>query len=183
MKHKQLFTLVLPLAIFIGVMFFLWVGLHHNPREIPSPLIDKPVPEFRAETLANPQQMLTQQMFQGHVTVLNVFASWCSSCLAEHMILMEAFADLNKQTQVIGLDFKDDRDKALTMLDEYGDPYHQVIFDPQGTIGINFGVYGTPETFIIDKQGIIRYKFIGAINAAAWKNTLVPKIKQWEQIQ
>ena len=116
MKPRQFFTLVLPLAIFIIVVFFLWVGLQHNPRRIPSPLLGKSTPIFRAPSLQNPEHFLTEQDFQGQVTLLNVFATWCSACQMEHPVLMEGRHNL-PHAQWIGLDYKDDRQKALKWLE------------------------------------------------------------------
>lgn len=181
MTKKRFFMMVLPLAIFIGILFFLWKGLYHDPRVIPSPLLNKLIPAFSAPTLQNPQRLITERDFAGRVTILNVFASWCVACEAEHSVWIEGRQELQPQTQIIGLNYKDERQKALAWLDHYGNPYNQVIYDPQGIIGIDFGVYGTPETFIIDKQGIIRYKFIGAVSPADWKQTILPEIRKWEK--
>ena len=172
--------LILPLVIFIGIAVFLWSGLHHNPRVIPSPLLNKSAPVFHAPSLQNSQQMLSEQNFQGHVTILNVFATWCISCQAEHSVWMEARRDL-QNTQIIGLNYKDQREKALTWLTQSGDPYDQVIADPHGDVGIDFGVYGTPETFIIDRHGIIRYKFIGAVSPTDWRQTILPEVNKWQK--
>jgi cytochrome c biogenesis protein CcmG, thiol:disulfide interchange protein DsbE len=177
MFKRRFLTRALPLLIFIVLVFFLWIGLYHNPREIPSPLINKPTPEFRVFSLLQPKQHVTQEIFVGQVTILNVFATWCVACQAEHSVLMEG-RDL-KGVQIIGLDYKDNHYKAISWLSRYGNPYNQVIDDPTGSVGINFGVYGTPETFIIDRRGIIRYKFIGAVSPADWKSKLLPEIKKW----
>ncbi len=176
LKQRKYFIRALPFIIFIAITVFLWVGLHRNPREIPSPLLNKPAPAFQAPSLRSPQQDLSEKIFHNRVTILNVFATWCIACQAEHSVLMEGRGDLHG-AQLIGLDYKDNRPKALTWLRESGDPYEQVIDDPQGNIAINFGVYGTPETFIIDQQGVIRYKFTGAISPADWKQTILPKIQ------
>lgn len=180
MKKTHLLTLIIPLIIFLVIAIFLWSGLHHNPRIIPSPLLNKPTPTFRAVSLQNPHQMITEQNFQGHVTILNVFATWCVSCQAEHSVLLEGRRDL-QNTQIIGLNYKDQREKALGWLQQYGNPYDQVIDDAQGDIGIDFGVYGTPETFIMDRQGIIRYKFIGAVSPADWQQIILPEVKKWQK--
>ena len=180
MKKRHFFAVILPLMIFMGITIFLWSGLHHNPRIIPSPLLNKPAPNFRAPSLQNPDQVLSEQNFQGEVTILNVFATWCVSCQAEHSVWIEARRDLHN-TRIIGLNYKDQRQKALAWLTTYGNPYDQIIDDPQGNIGINFGVYGTPETFIIDPHGIIRYKFIGAVTSADWQQTLLPEVNKWQR--
>lgn len=179
-SNKKFWFLLTPILIFIVIGYFLWVGLYTNPRAIPSPLQNKPAPAFNGQSLQNPQQIMTAAVFQGHVTILNVFATWCVACRAEHSVWIEARHDL-QQTKIIGLNLKDQRDKVLEWLNRYGNPYDQIIFDPSGDIAINFGVYGTPETFIIDKHGIIRYKFIGAVSPTDWEKTLFPEIKKWQK--
>lgn len=178
-KSSRSWIWALPLIIFIGMFVLLWKGLYQDPRAIPSPLINKVVPEFHAASLLNPEQTLTPPIFKGKVTLLNVFASWCIACAAEHSVWIEAKQDLG-QAQIVGLNYKDQPAKALAWLKEYGNPYQNVIADPQGDIAINFGVYGTPETFLIDKQGVIRYKFIGAVSPKDWRQVLLPQIKKWE---
>lgn len=163
------------------VVLVLWAGLHRDAREIPSPLLGKPAPIFSAPDLKQPKQLLTEENFKGHVTILNLFAAECVACQAEHSVWIEARHDLG-DTKMMGLNYKGERQKTLAWLNQYGDPYDQIIDDPQGNIGINWGVYGTPETLIIDKQGIVRYKFVGAVSPSDWKENLLPKIKQWESM-
>lgn len=167
-----------PLIIFIIIAVFLQRGLYRDPHRIPSPLIGKPVPEFRAATLKNPNEQITNKILKGQVSLLNVFATWCISCRAEHPILI----DIRHSHQVViyGLNYKDNRQAALKWLQQYGNPYNKIIYDPAGQIGINFGVYGTPETFIIDKKGIIRYKYIGPIAPTEWHDELLPEISRLE---
>lgn len=179
-KLRRSWVWALPLIIFMGVAGLLWKGLYQDPRAIPSPLINKPVPEFQAPNLINPKLTFSSKDFKGKVTLLNVFASWCIACSAEHSVWMEARQDLG-QAQIVGLNYKDPADKALAWLKQYGNPYQNVIADPQGNIAINFGVYGTPETFLIDKQGIIRYKFIGAVSPKDWQEVLLPQVKKWNR--
>jgi cytochrome c biogenesis protein CcmG/thiol:disulfide interchange protein DsbE len=181
MKPQRVLLWTLPLLLFIGLVLLLWRGLYRDPRSIPSPFINKPSPEFHAESLLDPSATLSQQNFKGQVTLLNVFATWCVACQAEHSVWMEARQDLN-HAQIIGLNYKDQRDKALSWLKDYGNPYQQIISDPYGNIAIDFGVYGTPETILIDKQGIIRYKFIGAVSLNDWKQVLAPQVKKWEAV-
>lgn len=176
---RNLLTLVLPLVIFVIVIAFLWMGLHRNPREIPSPLLNKPVPAFKAQNLMS-SGWLTQDDLKNQVILLNVFATWCPSCKQEHSVLMSIRQEMDHSIKIVGINYKDDRQLALMWLKQYGNPYDFIIEDPQGNLAINFGVYGTPETFIIDKQGIIRYKFIGAIGVSEWQNILLPIIKKWE---
>lgn len=175
---RRFLNLLLPLVIFLTILIFLWVGLYRNPRIIPSPLLNKPIPEFQAKTIPETARLLTNQNFIGKVTILNVFATWCTACQAEHSVWIESRHDL-KNAQIIGLSYKDSSFKVMNWLKQYGNPYDQIIDDPQGQIGINLGVYGTPETFIIDRQGIIRYKFIGAVSSADWETTLLPEVQKY----
>lgn len=165
---KQLLNLklIVPLLIFIVIMAFFWNGINRDPHRLASPLINHPVPEFMAQSLLDPSAKLTQAIFKGHPTVLNVFATWCMVCRVEHPHLV----DFHNQDNIhlVGLNYKDDRTKALAWLHAFGNPYEDVIFDPKGIIAINLGVYGTPETFLIDSKGIIRDKIVGAIMPAQW---------------
>ena len=166
----------LPLFIFILIALFLWQGLKRNPHKIPSPFIGKPVPKFKASTLSNPEQQISNRDLKGHVSLLNVFATWCLSCRAEHPVLMD-IKDSHR-VNIYGLNYKDNRGAAIKWLAKYGNPYTKVIFDPKGTIGINLGVYGTPETFVIDQKGIIRYKYIGPISPNEWHDKILPEVKK-----
>lgn len=184
MKMKSVIPMFAPLIIFGVVVFFLWMGLHHNPRLLPSPLINKTIPQFSAENLQHPAQMINEKDFKGKVSIVNVFATWCIACHTEHPVWMEIKKTMPPRSpakiQIVGLNYKDNRKTAQQWLAEYGDPYDQILFDPHGEIGINFGVYGTPETFIVDKQGIIRFKQIGAISPRVWKEKLLPEIQKWQ---
>jgi cytochrome c biogenesis protein CcmG/thiol:disulfide interchange protein DsbE len=151
---------LLPLAIFIVLVGFLAVGLRLNPREVPSPLIGKPVPSFRLPQLQAPDQSISPEDLRGKVWLLNVWASWCVSCRQEHPVLIEL--DRQKKIMIVGLNYKDDRAAAIAWLKQYGgDPYAISAVDADGRVGIDFGVYGVPETFLIDKNGVIRDKHIG----------------------
>lgn len=169
----------LPLIIFLIVVGFFWKGLREDPTKVPSPLINKAAPQFASESLLNPKQQLTNQIFQGHVSLLNVWASWCYACRSETDTLKEIVN--SKTVTVIGMDYKDQRSEALAWLDREGDPYSEIISDPTGDIGINYGVYGTPETFVIDKNGIIRYKYIGPISPSVWKDDILPVVLKWQR--
>lgn len=175
MKLKFLF----PFLVFVGLLVFLAVGLTRDPSQVPSPLINKPAPVFELPVLspsAVPAASFVSSSMKGQVWMLNVWASWCSGCLEEHPFLMR----LSQESGVvlIGLNYKDQRDKALQFLEQKGNPYHQVAFDAKGKVGIDYGVYGVPETFVIDAQGVIRYKHIGAIDQHAWKQKIEPLIIQ-----
>ena len=167
---------LIPLGIFIVLVGFLAVGLQLNPREVPSPLIDKPAPPFSLPQLANPQRQLSQKDLLGQVWMLNVWASWCVSCREEHPVLVDF--SRAKIVPLYGLNYKDKRNDALAWLKEFGDPYSQSIMDTDGRIGIDYGVYGVPETYVIDKQGVIRYKRIGPVTREILDAKIVPLIRK-----
>jgi cytochrome c biogenesis protein CcmG, thiol:disulfide interchange protein DsbE len=169
----------LPLAIFLVVLGFLFVGLFRDPREVPSPLIGKPAPAFSLAQLHRPGQTLTTQDMRGQVWLLNVWASWCVSCKVEHPLLV----DLAKANvvPVIGLAYKDKPEDGLAWLAANGDPYRLSIVDRDGRVGIDFGVYGVPETFVIDKGGVIRYTQIGPLTADALRQTILPLVRELQK--
>ena len=171
-----------PLAGFLLLCVLLGVGLGLDNDDLPSQLIDKPVPAFSlpqlvADAAAAPQ--LTQTSLQGEVTLLNVWASWCVACRAEHPVLL----DIAKVSQVrlVGINYKDQHGQALQWLERYGDPYAYSIVDGPGRLGIDLGVYGVPETFLLDKQGVIRYKHIGPITWQDWVTTLAPLVTKYQE--
>jgi len=170
---------LLPLGIFIVLLGFLAVGLRLNPREIPSPFIDKPAPVFKLVQLHETGKTLAKEDMQGKVWLLNVWASWCVSCREEHPVLL----DLAKTNVVpiVGLNYKDQRNDALGWLKQFGDPYTLSISDTDGRVGIDYGVYGVPETFVIDKTGVIRYKQIGPVTLDALKNKILPLVARLQQ--
>lgn len=171
---------LLPLGLFIALVVFLGVGLRLNPREIPSPFIDKPAPAFKLTQLHEPDQTISPQDMVGKVWLLNVFASWCVSCRVEHPVLME----LAKQgvVPIVGLNYKDKRDAGIGWLRQFGNPYNVSAFDSDGRIGIDYGVYGVPETFVIDKRGVIRMKHIGPVSAEALADKILPLIKELNRV-
>ena len=171
---KEYWKWIFPLLLFAVLGFFFRIGMEHDPHEIESPLVDQPVPAFALPSLLNSKQILTEKMFQGKVTLLNVFASWCISCEIEHPIFMDIAR--SHRVRLLGLDYKDNRDKARAFLVTRGDPYSHVVFDPTGKIAIDFGVYGTPETFLIDQHGIIQDKVIGVMTQKQWQEELYPEI-------
>ena len=155
-------------------MGFLARGLSLDPSELPSPLIDKSAPQFSLPSLDNNTEH-TPQEFEGEVWLLNVWASWCRACITEHPVL-EQLSSIEGLTMV-GMNYKDIRADGKAWLNRYGDPFDTVLFDQQGGAGIDWGVYGVPETFIMDKQGKIRYKHIGPISNDDLKDTLMPLIE------
>jgi cytochrome c biogenesis protein CcmG/thiol:disulfide interchange protein DsbE len=167
---------LIPLGIFLVLAVFLAVGLKLNPREVPSPLIDKPAPAFRLGQLQLADRTLSPDDLKGKVWVLNVWASWCVACLEEHPILVE----FSKQgvVPVYGLNYKDERGAALAWLGKHGNPYAVSIVDADGRVGIDYGVYGVPETFVIDKAGVIRYKRIGPVTPEILEQKIVPLVRQ-----
>lgn len=175
-------SLLIPLGVFALLVVFLAIGLTRDPREVPSPLIGKAAPAFTAPRLQAPgqaSQTFSGKDMLGKVWLLNVWASWCVACREEHPVLME-FAK-TKTLPVIGLDYKDQPADGLKWLARFGDPYDLSVTDQDGRIGINFGVYGVPETFLIDKQGVIRHKHIGAITEDALKNTILPLVRELQK--
>ena len=166
---------IIPLAVFGVLAAFLAVGLKLDPREVPSPLIGKPAPAFALTQLGDAGKMLSREEMLGKVWLLNVFASWCTPCLDEHPHLM-AFAR-TKQVPMIGLNYKDTRANATQWLARHGNPYEAALFDGDGRIGIDFGVYGVPETFVIDRQGVIRFKHVGPVTPEVIDKRIVPLLK------
>ena len=167
---------LLPLVVFAVLVVFLGIGLTLDPREVPSPLIGKPAPEFKLPALDQPQQVMTPADLRGKVWLLNVYASWCVPCRVEHPL----FVDLARSgvVPIYGLNYKDKREDAQAWLDRFGNPYQRTLVDADGRVGIDYGVYGVPETFLIDKQGVIRYKQIGPVTAEALRDKIIPMVKK-----
>ena len=163
-------------AGFVGLVVLLGVGLTLNPREVPSPLIGKPAPAFDLPLLHAPEKTFAQKDMLGKVWVLNVWASWCPPCLVEHPVIT-ALAK-SGLAPVVGLNYKDARDDALPWLKRNGDPYAFSVFDLNGRIGIDYGVYGVPETYVIDRLGVIRYKHIGPLTPEASQKRVQPLLKE-----
>ena len=166
----------IPLGLFIALAVLLGVGLTLNPREVPSPLIGKPAPDFSLPQLHLADREFARKDMLGKVWILNVWASWCVSCRDEHPVLME----LSKMNVVpiVGLDHKDKRDEGIAWLKQFGNPYTLSAFDASGGVGIDYGVYGVPETFLIDKEGVIRYKRIGVVTPEIVRDKILPLINE-----
>lgn len=165
---------LLPLAIFLAIAFFLWRGLSLNPREVPSPLIGKQVPQFAVPVLDDSARMLTAAGLRGNVYLLNVWGSWCVSCRIEHPVLVE----LAKRgtIPIYGLNWKDKHEDAVAWLARYGDPYVASGVDRDGKVAIDFGVYGAPETYLIDREGIIRFKQTGPLTWKIIEEQIMPLV-------
>ncbi len=166
---------IIPLALFAVLAIFLWRGLSLNPREVPSPLIGKPAPAFALPKLGEPGTTIKREDLLGKVWVLNVWASWCAPCRVEHPMVI-GFAQ-RTGTPVYGLNYKDQTGAASSWLAQLGNPYAATLVDADGKAGIDWGVYGVPETFVIDKTGIIRYKHIGPLTEEAVRTKLEPLVK------
>ena len=171
-----MFKYLLPLLLFIVLAVFLALGLHLNPKEIPSPLIGKPAPAFDLPVLGGGVQTLSHNDLQGQVWLLNVWASWCVSCREEHPLLLKLASQ--HSVALIGLNYKDEAAAAQQWLAQRGNPYNASVMDADGRIGIDYGVYGVPETFVIDKHGVIRYKYTGPVSSADLETILLPLIRQ-----
>jgi cytochrome c biogenesis protein CcmG, thiol:disulfide interchange protein DsbE len=162
----------LPLVLFVAVVGYLAIGLTKDPRVVPSPLIGKPIPPFSLPQLRDPEARLSSTDFNAGMVLLNVWATWCVSCRHEHETLLE----VAKQIPIYGLNYKDDREAAIRWLDQLGDPYVATAFDQEGRVGIDFGVYGAPETYLIDGSGVIVYKLIGPMTPDIWNEELLPLV-------
>jgi len=170
--NKALWTL----SAFIALVVVLAVGLRLNPREVPSPLIGKPAPPFELPLLNEPDKRFSQKDMLGKVWIMNVWASWCPPCLVEHPVVTRIAR--SGLAPVVGLNYKDTRDEALPWLKRNGDPYQLIVFDASGRIGIDYGVYGVPETYVIDRKGVIRYKHIGPLTADVVQKKVEPLVKE-----
>lgn len=165
-----------PLALFLALAGLLYKGLSLDPRKVPSPLIDKPAPAFSLKRLKQPEATLGTEDMKGKVSLFNVWATWCVACRSEHPVLMQ-LAESGK-VAIYGLNYKDDRAEAKRWLLRYGDPYLANAFDADGRVGIDWGVYGAPETFVIDHNGIIRDKRIGPVDQEYISEKLMPLVQQ-----
>lgn len=170
---------LLPFIIFIVLAVFLFIGLTLDPREVPSPLVGKPAPAFVLPQLHAPGKQFTPNDMKGKVWLLNAWASWCVACEAEHPALMELAR--SNIVPIYGLDYKDKREAALSVLERRGDPYVMTVSDTDGRVGIDYGVYGVPETYLIDKQGIIRYKQIGPVTPENLREKILPLVAELEK--
>lgn len=167
---------LLPLVVFLVLVGFLAAGLRLKPRDLPSPLLNKPVPAFSLATLSDPAQKVSPQDLRGKVWILNVWASWCVACRDEHPVLVD-FAKAGL-VPLYGLNYKDKPADALGWLAKFGNPYQQSLSDQNGLVGIDLGVYGVPETFVVDRNGVIRFKHVGPVTPEVLRDTIIPLIGQ-----
>jgi cytochrome c biogenesis protein CcmG, thiol:disulfide interchange protein DsbE len=173
-----MFRYLLPLAFFFCLVIIFIYGLQHDPRQLPSTFIGKPAPAFKLPTLHAADINIQLDDLKSKVSLLNVWASWCVACRSEHPLLVEMAK--NKSLNLYGLNYKDTREEALSWLKQLGNPYIESAFDQTGKTGIDYGVYGVPETFLLDKEGVIRYKHIGPLNKQDIDNIILPLINQLE---
>ena len=167
---------LLPLALFVALAVLLAAGLGRDPKLVPSPLIDKPAPAFALVRLDDPQVTIKRDDLLGKVWILNVWASWCVACRQEHPLLVD-FAR-RKTVLLYGLNYKDQRSDGLAWLGRYGNPYDASLVDADGKVGIDYGVYGVPETFVVDKQGVVRFKQIGPLTPEVLREQIEPLLKK-----
>ena len=172
----KLLQYLLPLGLFGAILLFLAVGLGLNPREVPSPLIGKPAPAFALTRLDDAAKTVTREDLLGQVWMLNVWASWCAPCREEHPLVVDIAR--RKLVPVYGLNYKDTRAAAKGWLANLGDPYQATLVDADGRVGIDYGVYGVPETFIIDRQGVVRFKHTGPLTPEVLRKRIEPLLKE-----
>ncbi len=175
MGHRL--KLFLPLLLFVVLALFLFRGLSLDPKEMPSALIDRPLPAFELPELSGERQVVLEDVI-GEVALFNVWATWCISCRVEHPYLQQ-LADLG--VPIFGINYKDDDREAKRWLAELGDPYRLNIVDHEGTLGVDLGVYGAPETYLVDAGGVIRYRHVGVVDERAWTQVLEPLYRSLEQ--
>ena len=171
---------VIPLVLFIAMLVLLTAGLSNNPRIVPSPLIDRPLPPFSLPRLFTPDVNIGPADFNGGVTLLNVWASWCTSCRVEHPLFME-LSESEEDIFIYGLNYKDKRENAMQWLQRHGNPFKASAYDEKGMTGIDLGVYGVPETYIVDAAGIVRLKHIGPVTKTVLENKIRPLLNNLRQ--
>lgn len=176
MKRRFNVWFVIPLLAFAGLVWLMAIGLNRDPHLVPSPLINRPAPNFILPQLQVQGKTFSPADLKGQVWLLNVWASWCVSCREEHPLLLK-FSRAHA-VPMVGLDYKDQAGDAQKWLSDYGDPYTLTAMDADGRVGIDYGVYGVPETYVIDRSGIIRYKQIGPITTDALQQTILPLIAE-----
>ena len=166
---------LIPLVLFVILVIFLAIGLGRDPHEVPSPLIGKVAPTFQLPQLKDPAKSFSAQKMRGKVWLLNVWASWCVSCREEHPLLLDYAR--SAAVPIYGLNYKDKREDALEWLEQLGDPYVLSAADEDGRVAIDYGVYGAPETYLIDRDGVIRFKQVGAVTPEIWERKILPLVK------
>ena len=169
----------IPIGLFVVLVGFLYVGLDLDPKKLPSPLIGKKFPEVVINDFATGQEFKSTEYLKGKVSMVNVWASWCITCRAEQAMINKISQE--NKINMVGINYKDEKKDALQYLDILGNAYDSIIYDRDGKLGLELGVYATPETFIVDKNGIIQYKHIGEITSQNWENIILPKVQELNQ--
>lgn len=170
----RLWVFLVPLGIFLAAAVFLFKGLYSDPSKLESALIGQPVPTFTLQDLYQQEIRHDASIFKGKPMLLNVWATWCPTCYAEHKYLNKLASE---GVFIVGLNYKDDREKAIRWLADLGDPYKISLYDKDGMLGLDLGVYGAPETYLIDSLGVIQYRHVGDVNDQVWQETLLPIFK------
>lgn len=168
---------LVPFLMFVMLVLFFWRGLSLDPQKLPSSQLGRPLPAFRLAVLGQDQKIMTPMNLQGHIALLNVWASWCSACTEEQVFLMQL---AKEGVPIYGLNYKDNTENALKWLTEWGNPYRMVAEDRQGQAAIDLGVYGAPETFLVDSKGIIQYRHVGILDEDSWRTAFLPRIAKLE---
>ena len=163
-----------PLLVFLALVFFLWRGLSLNPHELPSTQIGQSVPDHLMPVLGDASKTFSLKSAHGHYFLLNVWGSWCAACIEEQVFLLQLS---RKGIPIYGINYKDNAQKASEWLVEWGNPFTTIAFDPEGQVGMDLGVYGAPETFLVDARGIIQYRHVGVLDEMSWQKEFVPRIR------
>lgn len=171
-KPVRVMLYALPLLVFVALAIFLGSRLGSNPEELPSARLGKPLPDFSLTSLKAADRLLSAKDIKGQVTILNVWATWCISCQVEHPVLMEM---ARQGVPIVGVNYKDIREAASKYLELHGDPFRVTVFDDKGNLGLDLGVYGAPETYLLDRNGNIRYRFVGVLDPQKWETELKPR--------
>jgi len=166
----------IPLILFLFIAVFLYFSLNSNSSKLPSPLLGKMFPNIEAKDFYSDESVLFTDLFSDNISLVNVWASWCVTCRQEHQMMMKIAK--NNNLQLIGINYKDTRADGERYLEVMGNPFDVIVFDPSGKIGLDLGVYATPETFLVNQQGVILFKHIGAIDSKIWEEDFVPYIKK-----
>jgi cytochrome c biogenesis protein CcmG, thiol:disulfide interchange protein DsbE len=167
---------IIPIGLFAALVVFLFIGLSRDKETLPSPLIGKPAPQFELPRVEDPSQKISSREFAGKPYVVNIWGSWCFACRDEHPVLMELAR--RNEVPLVGLNWRDELPLAQQWLKQFGNPYVATAFDPKGDVGIDYGAYGAPETYLVDARGIIVFKYVSPVTIEVWEREFLPRIKQ-----
>jgi cytochrome c biogenesis protein CcmG, thiol:disulfide interchange protein DsbE len=167
---------IIPIGLFAALAVFLFIGLSRDKETLPSPLIGKPAPQFELPRVEDPSQKISSREFAGKPYVVNIWGSWCFACRDEHPVLMELAR--RNEVPLVGLNWRDELPLAQQWLKQFGNPYVATAFDPKGDVGIDYGAYGAPETYLVDARGIIVFKYVSPVTIEVWEREFLPRIRQ-----